>query len=300
MAWDLEYVELKDRAFVLKAQFTQLQIYAETHRFALARELQDDLNSLLRDLHDWYRRVDAAKTKFRNEFDAERQSIIGSIVALRHLIDSRASTLRTVVNVLRTVAVGIDAILAAAHLPKVVEPFVAVGANFVGGSARPRVGGDYGFPKVQSTQPPAPPIAPTTRDANALTCESMLIEVNRVAKGRFRERAGLGVKIRVIAFHLKDVDCWVAAYFWHSSGEQLLDKNGEYASGSKGSQVCTARRLSPASDHDTLEDFLLFIPYSELHLPAGKHEGKFIVEGFRAAGQARLGASPERFFTAAF
>jgi hypothetical protein len=128
----------------------------------------------------------------------------------------------------------------------------------------------------------------------------MSIEVNRVAKGRFRDRAGLGIKIRVTAFHLENIDCWVAAYFWHASGNQILDKNGQYASATKGSQVCTARRLLPAAAHDIVDDFLLFIPYSELHLPAGKHDGKFIVQGFRADTQARLGASAERFFTAAF
>lgn len=67
----------------------------------------------------------------------------------------------------------------------------------------------------------------------------------------------------------------VAAYFYFSNGVPLKDFNGDYRT--KTGNVCVARRFMPKSPDTSYEDFVLFMPYLELHMGPGNHSLKFSV-----------------------
>jgi len=63
------------------------------------------------------------------------------------------------------------------------------------------------------------------------------------------------------------------AWFYYSDGTKLKDQNGKYKTSD--GQVSTSEDFKPSFDNSTYNDFIIFMPYGELHLAKGKHNLKF-------------------------
>lgn len=71
----------------------------------------------------------------------------------------------------------------------------------------------------------------------------------------------------------QDVEC--CAYFCDKNERPLVDYNGDY--NSRDGQVSVGTHVKPAFQQCEYRDLQLTIPYSELHLPRGKHQLKFFI-----------------------
>lgn len=67
----------------------------------------------------------------------------------------------------------------------------------------------------------------------------------------------------------------VAARFYFASGVPLMDLNGSYRT--RQGNVCVVGPFTPSSITTSYEDFVLFMPYLELHRETGEHSLKFLV-----------------------
>jgi len=67
----------------------------------------------------------------------------------------------------------------------------------------------------------------------------------------------------------------IAAYFYYSNGDPLLDFNGRYDSAD--GKVSVGSDFSPGYENTLYSDFELFIPYDELHMADGEHNLKLQV-----------------------
>lgn len=68
----------------------------------------------------------------------------------------------------------------------------------------------------------------------------------------------------------------VAAYFYSANGVPLKDFNHNY--GTKTGNVCVAHSFTPMYPKTLYNDFVLFMPYFELHRGSGNHSLKFFVD----------------------
>ena len=82
-----------------------------------------------------------------------------------------------------------------------------------------------------------------------------------------------------------------AAYFYFSDGTKLKDYNYQYSS--VDGQVSVGGSFSPNYDSAIFNDYVLFMPYSELHI-SGSAQCKFHVD-VRIGGE--VVQSEEVFFT---
>jgi hypothetical protein len=79
--------------------------------------------------------------------------------------------------------------------------------------------------------------------------------------------------------NLKGKQCEVTEFFYFQSGEALNDFNQQYSSAD--GKVDATGFSTPLYDNNICNDFTIFIPYSELHLPKGTINNlKFHVEVF--------------------
>ena len=106
------------------------------------------------------------------------------------------------------------------------------------------------------------PIDPQTATASF---QQIWLEKNVEESG---ER-GLRIHLQFNLENLKGVPCRAAAWFYFDTGLPLLDYNGRY--NTVDGKVSVGTDFSPSSDSSDFNDFVLFIPYEELHLPNGEH-----------------------------
>lgn len=85
---------------------------------------------------------------------------------------------------------------------------------------------------------------------------------------------GMEIHIKMKAYNLKNKNCRASAYFYTSSGEELKDTNGLY--NTDDNQVSCGKDFCPTYDNCEYKDFVLFMPYRELHINENKSL-KFIV-----------------------
>jgi len=86
-----------------------------------------------------------------------------------------------------------------------------------------------------------------------------------------------GMKIHV-KFHTNGVRGQTGAcnaYFFFANGQKLMDYNGSYRS--IDGQVCVGNNFSPGYDSAVYNDFVLFMPYNELHI-SGSADCNFQVQ----------------------
>jgi len=80
---------------------------------------------------------------------------------------------------------------------------------------------------------------------------------------------GMRIHLQFNLKNLKDLSCRAEVRFYFDTGLPLLDYNGRYST--VDGKVSARSDFSPQHESSDFHDFVLFIPYDELHLPAGTH-----------------------------
>lgn len=134
-------------------------------------------------------------------------------------------------------------------------------------------------------------ITVTCDDVNStmtVTQPSLTSKINRVWV-EHNKLQGLvkGMKIHVAfdTYNVRGVQGSCNAYFFFANGNKLMDYNMQYRA--IDGQVSTYANFLPSYDATTYNDFVLFIPYSELHIN-GAADCKFHVE-IHIGGQTSVG-----------
>lgn len=79
------------------------------------------------------------------------------------------------------------------------------------------------------------------------------------------------IKFSVEGMLNKQGDCVI--WFYFSNGSMLKDYNNSYRSSN--GQVAVSRKFKPSYESCIFNDFVIFMPYDELHLSHGSHNLKF-------------------------
>ena len=86
-------------------------------------------------------------------------------------------------------------------------------------------------------------------------------------------RHGMLIHTHFIVQGARQDQCQMTAYFHYANGDVLKDFDQDYKTGD--GQVAVWEDFTPQYDSTEFEDFVLFMPYDELHMAAGSHELKF-------------------------
>lgn len=89
-------------------------------------------------------------------------------------------------------------------------------------------------------------------------------------------------------------DCEIAAYFYFENGEVLKDFDNTYKS--VDGQVSVGEHFSPDFEDTIYENFVLYIPYAELHLKNGRHDLKFQLSLFSDSGKEIRQSNWQHFY----
>ena len=89
---------------------------------------------------------------------------------------------------------------------------------------------------------------------------------------------GMNIHVKLSFTDMLNKAGWCAAYFYWKTDSVLLDKNQRYRAAD--GHVSTGKQFTPNIANGMYPDFILFIPYAELHLPVGQHDVKFSVTIF--------------------
>jgi len=93
----------------------------------------------------------------------------------------------------------------------------------------------------------------------------------RIEHDCFRDgRRGMLIHSKVTINNLKDQNAFVATYFYGQDGANLKDFNQSYQT--VDGAVMVGASVVPMYEGSTWEDFVLFMPYSELHMASGSHD----------------------------
>lgn len=79
-------------------------------------------------------------------------------------------------------------------------------------------------------------------------------------------KKGLGVKVTFDVSGMKGKEGSVSCYFYDASHKALLDLNNSYGTTGSPSHVACSKKITPSYDNTTYTDFMVKIPYDELHL----------------------------------
>ena len=90
---------------------------------------------------------------------------------------------------------------------------------------------------------------------------------------------GMRIHVKFNVHNFKDGSGRVVAYFYKENGDPLKDTNGRYYTTS--GEVSTSGKFQPKYVRSVYNDFKLFFPYQELHMPRGKHNLKFQIRIFK-------------------
>lgn len=126
--------------------------------------------------------------------------------------------------------------------------------------------------------------------AQSVNFESVLLNKNAMRNGE----KGLEITSRYTLHGYKDKKVDVAAYFFNHDNSKLMDFDGTYKS--VDGQVSTSLQFVVDGENivvDTRDapNFLLFIPYKQLHLSQGDYHLKVFVEVFLNENTSSLGKS---------
>ncbi len=87
---------------------------------------------------------------------------------------------------------------------------------------------------------------------------------------------GMRIHVNFSISNMKNVDGYVAIYFEKKNGEKILSDHSGYKS--KSGQLAVYRSIKPAYDETTYSDLQLFMPYSKINIPKGRHDLKMDVD----------------------
>jgi hypothetical protein len=96
-------------------------------------------------------------------------------------------------------------------------------------------------------------------------------------------RIGMRIHTAFKTFGMKGVSSYLQIRFQTRDGKALMDKNGEFDH--QDGSVAAFGVLKPAYDPAVFEDFEVFMPYSELDLPSGRHQLKMKVDVIHEDGR---------------
>ncbi|GJD22459.1 hypothetical protein RIVM261_074150 [Rivularia sp. IAM M-261] len=82
-------------------------------------------------------------------------------------------------------------------------------------------------------------------------------------------QTGMNIHLQFSTCNLMGNKCGVTAFFYSEDGQYLKDQNNQYCTTS--GQVCSYETFTPPYKNSSYKDFVLFMPYSELHLPRGEY-----------------------------
>ena len=88
-----------------------------------------------------------------------------------------------------------------------------------------------------------------------------------------RNVEGIRIHIKFQTYNMLHLWGNIAAYFYFNDGAALDDLNGKYKT--ENEKVSTGRDFRPRWENAIYDDFVLFIPYDELHLSSGNYDLKF-------------------------
>jgi hypothetical protein len=98
---------------------------------------------------------------------------------------------------------------------------------------------------------------------------------------------GLQVHVKFEVNNLKDFECGLGALFYKPDGEKLKDFNDNFTT--TAGHVYTGKNFKPTLTNASYSDFVLFIPYEELHLGQGDYRLK--LDTYLRAGDKVLAES---------
>ena len=81
---------------------------------------------------------------------------------------------------------------------------------------------------------------------------------------RENDQLGMRIHTKMGLYNLKDKECRLSAYFSTKAGEKLKDTNNSYRT-TNGNVSC-GKSFIPSYSEYTEDDFVMFMPYSELHI----------------------------------
>jgi hypothetical protein len=112
------------------------------------------------------------------------------------------------------------------------------------------------------------------------------------------DQKGMRIHVKFTARNMRNAEGRLTAYFYFESGAALKDYNGKFKTKEK--NVSVGWNFTPQEATAVYNDFTLFIPYSELHLKAGrKYWLKFNVVASHtlSVGYSEFGRSNGHLFT---
>jgi uncharacterized protein YgiM (DUF1202 family) len=80
------------------------------------------------------------------------------------------------------------------------------------------------------------------------------------------QQKGMKIHVKFNTYNMQNMQGRCIAYFYHNNGAALKDNNNSYRSSD--GQVSVGQNFKPGYKETLYEDFILFIPYNELHLPS--------------------------------
>lgn len=122
--------------------------------------------------------------------------------------------------------------------------------------------------------------------------EKVWVEHNVIQYMGFQMVNGMKIHIKFTVNNMLNKSGNIQAYFWSQNGNKLLDFNSLYRASD--GQVTVNGSFTPVYQNSVYNDYILFMPYSELHCGAGVNYLKFHVEVFEnTSGRWRSFASSE-------
>ncbi len=112
----------------------------------------------------------------------------------------------------------------------------------------------------------------TNNSVASATIEKVWVDHN-IFNGTLK---GMNIHIKFKADNMKDKVGRVVAYFKYANGTALKDNNNSY--NTKGGNVACFNDFTPIYSSSIFTDYVLFMPYDELHLESGKTSCKFKIE----------------------
>lgn len=108
-----------------------------------------------------------------------------------------------------------------------------------------------------------------TETFSRISTRNMSATINRIWEEHnvFQDqKKGMKIHIKFNTYNMQNVQGKSIAYFYYNDGTVLKDNNNSYRNSN--GQVIVEQNFKPTYKETIYEDFVLFMPYNELHLPS--------------------------------
>lgn len=126
---------------------------------------------------------------------------------------------------------------------------------------------DFAYSK-KAPSAPTTDSAPATPATPSATFDRMWLEQDVTEA----EKQGIRIHIKYTVAKMKDVKGYLVFFFERENGTRLKSYDNKFQS--KGNDVALYKSVAPGYDPAVYTDYSAFIPYDELHLPAGTYKLK--------------------------